>query len=260
MTHRYGRHGAKAWLRWRSKHFCRTHLTFSPQVAVFNVPLEFLSRVRKVTIIMDDDTRIDFEQPDISQGTNTEALPPGSIVDADKGAPRLLEQSLTPKDRFLWDARSLAGLFAEEPFKNMINPYEVRLPEREIKRSQAWLAYTCHNANRELEKAFGSVPAACDAFVEEVKQALDDEIDRRAEITDRSHELRALFVSAREDKAKAKALGYDHNLVNARACISLLSGTLVDQRLAPEISFLIPDRVEFYRKSFDEFEPAKEGD
>jgi hypothetical protein len=213
---------------------------------------------------MDDDTRIELERSDISQETeaDTENLP---SVDP---APREQQSLLEPpsKYEYLKDARSLVGLFVEEPFKNMVNPYE-GLPERDIKRNQAWLAYTHHNANGELEKVFGSVSAACDAFVKEVKQAFDDEIDRRAGIEGRNEELRTLFVSARKDKARALESGddlaasmFNENLANSRACISLLSGKFVSQELAPEISFYLSDRVAFYRKSYDEFEPPKEVD
>src|SRR6059036_3678910 len=116
MKHRYGRHGTKAWLRWRNRHFRRTHLTFSPQIAILNVPLEFRSQIRKVTIIMADGTQWVAEN-NIQQ--TTEALN-SPTVDADKGEDHLLEQPPTPKKKYLHEAREIAKDMARDAFENMV--------------------------------------------------------------------------------------------------------------------------------------------
>jgi hypothetical protein len=235
---------------------------FSPQVAILNVPLEFLSRVRKVTIIMDDNSSIELERQDISSEADTENLP---AVDATiKERQPLLEQS--PCDMYLQDAHDLARVFAADALKKMVDPYKRKF-SGDIKSNQAWNSYTNRNGNRALERTFGSVSAACDAFFEEVKRAFYKEIDQHAAIEGEDKALRALFVSAREDKARClestdspAVSTFDENLATVRACISLLSGELVSQELATGVSLKIPERVAFYRKAYDEFEPPKEGD
>ncbi|QBD82819.1 hypothetical protein EPA93_45405 [Ktedonosporobacter rubrisoli] len=60
--HRYGRHGTRAWLRWRNRHFRGTHLVASsPRIVVFNVPVDFLARIQKVVLVMQDGSRFEVE-------------------------------------------------------------------------------------------------------------------------------------------------------------------------------------------------------
>ena len=118
MTHRYGRHGNKAWLRWRKKRFHNTSPMHPPHVAVLQIPLEFLSRIRKVTILMTDGT----EQRVELQTNNALSSP---IVDAtvQKGISVLPELIQNPQDKFFIAAREIAQMQAKRIFYGTVDPY-----------------------------------------------------------------------------------------------------------------------------------------
>lgn len=255
MTHRYGRHGTKAWLRWRNRHFSRTSLMFSPQVAILNVPLEFLSKIRKVTIIMADGSQVDVEA-NTQQETDTEQLLASPIVDADEERYSLPEPSKSPKEIYLHEASEVAGDLARYDFKIKVNPYKAK-PDIKAARVRAESTYSGFVGSNMHKELGASRLDAYDSFVEEVKRTYPEKIHQLSVAMGvDSDELKQLLVAAREDKSTPKEYRTDRAVI--RAYISLLPNVPVDQESVEEILPRVRARAELYQKFYEEFEPKEE--
>ena len=254
MTHRYGRHGTKAWLRWRKRHLRRNALTFVPQVAVLNVPLDFLARIRKVTIVMEDGRTIEA-------GTETGQLVNSPVVDAetDEHGAILLEDTQGPKYEFLSSARILARRHAGKVFNDAKNPYIVP-PNLEAAEDRAETMYpTTLGRVSHDEKDYENW--ARDLFIEEYIDTYQAEI---AELSTKheadSKELQDLLVFARTDKTKDKGTRsqYADNRAVIQAYRSLLPDTPNQEGVVEGILPLLPTIIAKYQKFYDEFQPKEE--
>ena len=106
--HRYGRHGTRAWLRWRNRHFRRTHLVApSPRIVVLNVPADFLARIQKVVLVMQDGSRFEVENKVSQLEQNGQNTP-------------------SADERFLEFASGLGKLSAEKDYEALDDPFTSR--------------------------------------------------------------------------------------------------------------------------------------
>ncbi len=255
MTHRYGRHGSKAWLRWRKKRFRRISLTPSPQVAILHVPLEFLSRIRKVTILMSDGTEETVQ-------VTTDPLPP-PIVDADseERGVALPGQIQNPQDRFYDVAKEIARDQAERTFRSTVDPYSAKPDVQEARR----LAQSIYYGNDNLQLAQNwRLNEAQEHFLHEFKTEYRERLSKLSrEYEATTEETQQLLVFARTDKvADSSALSpYAQDRAIARASVSLFSNTSLRQEdINEEVLSDLRKRIGLYQKFYDEFEPAKEED
>jgi hypothetical protein len=250
MTHHYGRHGNKAWLRWREKRFRRVSLALAPQMAVLHVPLEFLSRIRKVTILMSDGTE------EIVQVT-TDLLPP-PIVDA-VTEKRLngLGQVQSPQDKFYAAAKETAREQAKRIFSGTIDPYNTK-PDVRDARTLAQIIYY-GNDNLQLAQQWRFTEAQ-EHFIREFRSEFEICLYQLSiEYEAPTEETQQLLVFARTDKLADGSYKQDRAL--ARAYISLFSLTSLGQEdINEHVLSDLRKRVGLYQKFYDEFEPAKEED
>jgi hypothetical protein len=256
MTHRYGRHGNKAWLHWRKRHFRKTAPAIVPQIVVLNVPLDFLARIRKVIIIMDDGTSISAE-------TSTGQLPSPSsrIIDVitDKVPALPTNHASSPEDLFLLAAVLHGRRDAKNDFQKKINPYEGG-PNVKAAEDHAIMAYTTHLGATGLgEKEYEQFQDAfLDLFTNEYKKRISQlSISYGAD----TKELQDLLVFARTDKARDQGTpsAYADERAILRAYISLLPDAPTHQSGVEEILPLLHSRrMEAYQKFYAEFEPKEE--
>jgi hypothetical protein len=110
--HRYGRHGTRAWLRWRNRHFCRAHLVApSPRVVVLNVQVEFLARIQKVVLVMQDGSRFEMEN---------------NVSQLEQNGQNIPQNTPSADERFLEFAFGLGKLSAEKDYEALDDPFTSR--------------------------------------------------------------------------------------------------------------------------------------
>jgi hypothetical protein len=254
MSHRYGRHGNKAWLHWRQKRFRRPTLTLAPQVAVLHVPLEFLSRIRKVTIFMSDGTEETVEI------TTNPLSPP--IVDADP-IKRLngSEPAQSPQDRFFAVAKEIAEEQAQRTFRSTVDPYHAKLHVQEARALVQSIYYG--NDNIRLAQQW-SLSEAQEQFLREFRAAYGERLFQLSIAYEApTEETQQLLVFARTDKIADESASptYAQDRAFARAYISLFSDiSLRQEDIREDVLSDLRKRTGLYQKFYEEFEPAQEED
>lgn len=252
MTHRYGRHGNKAWLHWRKKRFRRPSLTLAPHVAVLHVPLEFLSRIRKVTIFMSDGTEETVE-------ITTNPLPP-PVVDADP-IKRLngSGSAQSPQDRFFAVAKEIAGEQAQRTFRSIVDPYHAKLRVQDARA----LAQSIYYGNDSLQKQWG-LSEAQEQFLHEFRVAYGERLSQLSIAYEApTEETQQLLVFARTDKIADEGASPTpaQDRAFARAYISLFSDiSLRQEDIREDVLSDLRKRTGLYQKFYEEFEPAQEED
>lgn len=252
MTHRYGRHGNKAWLRWRKKRFRQPSLTLVPQMAVLHVPLEFLNRIRKVTIFMNDGTE---ETVEIT------AHPlPSPIVDADP-AKRVngSGRAQSPEEKFFAVAKEIAGEQAERTFRSIVDPYNAKLRVQEARA----LAQSIYYGNDSLQQQW-NLSEAQEQFLREFRGAYGEKLSQLSRAYEApTEEIQQLLVFARTDKIadESTSATYAQDRAFARAYISLFSAiSLRQEDIREDVLSDLRKRTGLYQKFYEEFEPAQEED
>jgi len=250
MTHRYGRHGNSAWLRWRQKRFRHTALTLVPHVAVLNVPLEFLRRIRKVTLLMADGTEQSVHLADFLPSPTVDA-------DMDEKAGAILGGSLqSPRDRFFYAAKDTAREQAKKTYRSVINPYTTKPSTKEARSVAAAMYYAIENASSVLGWSSSETQ---EHFLDELRKEYCTEIEQIGVLNGvESLALQELLILARTDKVGDNGIPslYAQERATIRAYTSFLSEGAEMAAILP----LLRKRTEVYQRFYEEFEPAKEED
>lgn len=257
MAHRYGRHGKKAWLRWRQTRFRHTALTSVPQVAVLNVPLEFLRRIRKVTILMNDGTEESLEPANFFVTPSVDADKKNETRDI--GA---LEQLQDPRERYFAATRTLANNRVEESFRSAVNPYRAELDKYDAKERAVDYYFICRMDALRLGPE--QELAAQNAFVKKLQEEYEMRLDQvSAEYGVTTEGTRQLLIFARTDKTAngSNSPAYASDRAVARASLSLFSDRpLRQEEMSEKVLETLRERIVLYQKVYEEFEPAKEED
>lgn len=248
MIHRYGRHGNKAWLRWRKKRLRRTSLIPTPQIVVLNVPLDFLRRIRKVTILMEDGQEKIFEP-------NGEQSSPDA-VEANTDKIRAIAQDGTQRAReaLLSAAEAAAVIQAESAFRDLINPYQAK---PDLKRAEGALILTFSMYKGMVGWSLNDVRKD---FYDEFVTKHSDAISNLSNGTGaNSPALQKLLVLARTDKIsdRREPSPYSDYRPTLRAYenLALEVGRDID-KILPNLK----DRIDMFQKFYKEYEPEKEED
>jgi hypothetical protein len=220
-------------------------------MAMLHVPLEFLSRIRKVIILMDDGTAL---------GVDITSDPlPSPTVDADTeklGVP-MIEQIPSPLEEFHATAKANALYEAEIAFRDRVDPYNTKPDVNEATR----IARSHYSPMKFSQLNLGAaVKGFIEVFEAEHKRCLDQLSVKRGADTE---ETRKLLVFARTDKRDDDGIvpEYADDRALIRASISLCSNSFARQENINEKVFVdLPERAKLYQKFYDEFEPAKEED
>lgn len=251
MIHRYGRHGNKAWLRWRKKRLRRTSLIPTPQIVVLNVPLDFLRRIRKVTILMEDGQNVDVN-------ITTGQLPAPTVDSTLEKRSAVLTEGVERARANIFDlAKIIAIKQASKAFDTKINPYQTIPNQAEASGilmatfySGVGLSTITGWSFNEAEESF------LDRLQTEYSNAIGDISSKKGANT---QALQDLLVSARKDNVEdnGEPPSYAEHRKTIQAYRSLLAGGVNDSK---EIYESIQERAALYRKFYDEFKPKKEED
>jgi hypothetical protein len=231
--HRYGRYGEKAWLRWRNKRFRKMHLVPSPRIVVLNMPLEFLSRIQKVVIVMQDGSQLEVEK-NVSQA-------------------QLNGQSaLSPEERYLRDASRRGQLRAEEDYPTLDDPYSPNY--RSDNRAKAYDIYFSMEAHGDQFTQWNSEKDAVTAYLGQFDIARFQRLDELTGANTKG--ARELVVAAAKDQAKESSATPEY-APGIRAIIRAYHSLIADEQvfseeLSDEEMLFIRDRAALYHKRYNQ--------
>jgi hypothetical protein len=232
--HRYGRHGAKAWLRWRNKRFHKMHLVTSPRIVVFNMPLEFLTRIQKVVIVMQDGSQLEVEK-NVSQAQFNG------------------QSTLSSDERYLRNASRLGQLRAEQDYSTLIDPYEPNY--RSDTQGKAYELYFDMEAHGDQFTRWDSEAEAVTAYLDQFDIARFQRLDELTGATTKG--TRELVVAAAKDQKKGGNASPEDTPHGVRAIIRAYRSLMADGHVFPEElpdedMLLIQSRAALYHHRYNQ--------
>jgi hypothetical protein len=196
---------------------------------MLNVPLEFLSRIQKVVIVMQDGTRFEVEK------NMSQILPNG------QNAPNADE-------RYLENASSQAKRRAEKALEKLDNPFTVPGDLSDIEDAAYKLYYDMVALGCQFT-AWNTAEDAVAAYLKRFNETYSKHLKEISGATTLG--IQALIVAANKDRKKGENASSEHNH-NIRAIIWGYRSLVIDKQISDDLTdeeiLLVQDRAKHYHK------------